>query len=159
MIQSLQHLKQKQPPRSLDGSGVVHVVELFSSLPLWSIHAWMGESSNVYVAAVNKVCVVHKFHVKVGSSFRWFNCTYPKIYVADLSSSLNSFAFVILFLIIFLIRHSLWKEWQVIATVYYGTSTYYSKTKPIWHNEAYKFYVRKQHLTIACLHTPLITLC
>jgi hypothetical protein len=30
----IQHLKQPEPPRSLDGSGVLHVVELFSPLPV-----------------------------------------------------------------------------------------------------------------------------
>jgi hypothetical protein len=29
MIQRIQHLKWPQPPRSLDGNGVIHVVERF----------------------------------------------------------------------------------------------------------------------------------
>jgi hypothetical protein len=34
MIQPILHLKQQQTPRSLDGSGVVPVAELFSPLEL-----------------------------------------------------------------------------------------------------------------------------
>jgi len=59
MIQPIQHLKQPQCPRSLDGSGVVHVVKLLSPLALWSRRALIAEINKVCVFAVNdKVCVV-----------------------------------------------------------------------------------------------------
>jgi hypothetical protein len=48
--------KHPKSPRSLDGSSVLHVVELFSPLPLWSTHVWRAESSNVSV--VNNVKVI-----------------------------------------------------------------------------------------------------
>jgi hypothetical protein len=32
----VQHTKQSEPPRSLNGSGVLHVAELFSPLPVCS---------------------------------------------------------------------------------------------------------------------------
>jgi hypothetical protein len=52
MIQPIQHLKQPQAPRDLDGSSVV---ELFSPLALWSRCAW-----KVYG---NKVCLVNNLQV------------------------------------------------------------------------------------------------
>jgi hypothetical protein len=52
MIQPIQHIKQPQAPRGLDGSSVV---ELFSPLALWSRCAW-----KVYG---NKVCLVNNLQV------------------------------------------------------------------------------------------------
>jgi hypothetical protein len=55
MIQLILHLKQPQPHTSLDGSNVVHVVEMFSPLTLLSARAWTAESNQVRI--VNNVLV------------------------------------------------------------------------------------------------------
>jgi hypothetical protein len=39
----------RPPPPSVDGSGVLHVVEVFSSLRVWSTCAWIPEINIVYV--------------------------------------------------------------------------------------------------------------
>jgi hypothetical protein len=58
IIQPVQYINQPQP-RSLDDSGLLHVVELFSPLPIWSTRAWIKEG--------NKVSVVNNVQMKAAS--------------------------------------------------------------------------------------------
>jgi hypothetical protein len=70
MIQPLQHPIQPQPPRILHGSGVVHVVELFSSLVLWSTCAWIAENNKFEFLQLMTVCIVKNVQVRLRYSFR-----------------------------------------------------------------------------------------
>jgi hypothetical protein len=71
------------PHTSLDGIGVLHVVGLFSPLPLWSLRAWIAENDTI------RICVMNNVQVRNYVPFvALIVLACYKIYAADLSSSL-----------------------------------------------------------------------
>jgi hypothetical protein len=66
--------KQPQSSGCLDSTGVLYVVELFSSLLLSSSRAWVAKSDKGWVLAVDKNVYVVNNAVATSWGFCWFIC-------------------------------------------------------------------------------------